>query len=163
MKKTMINTPSPLYQHIKNLGIVFPKPSAPAASYVMSTHVGNLVYLSGHIAKKDGVPWVGKLGKDLTTEEGKVAARLIAIDLLASLEKHLGDLDSIQRIIKVSSFVNCTPEFTEHHLVTNGCSELLVEVFGDAGKHARSAVGVNQLPMGVCVEIELVAEISTDR
>ena len=156
----MTNTPSPLYQQIASIGIVLPKASAPAASYLMATHVGNLVYLSGHIAKLNGAPWVGKLGKDLTTEEGQVAARSIAIDLLASLEKHLGDLESVRRIIKVSSFVNCTPDFTEHHLVTNGCSELLVEVFGDRGKHARSAVGVNQLPMGVCVEIELVAEIS---
>ncbi len=157
----MIDTHSQLSKRLENLGIVLPKPSAPAASYVMSTHVGNLVYLSGHIAKKDGIPWVGKLGRELTTEEGKLAARSVAIDLLATLEKHLGDLDSVQRIVRVSSFVNCTPEFTEHHLVTNGCSELLVEVFGDAGKHARSAVGVNQLPMGVCVEIELIAEIST--
>ena len=157
----MLDTHSQLSKRLKNLGIVLPKPSAPAASYVMSTHVGNLVYLSGHIAKKDGIPWVGKLGRELTTEEGKLAARSVAIDLLATLEKHLGDLDSVQRIVRVSSFVNCTPEFTEHHLVTNGCSELLVEVFGDAGKHARSAVGVNQLPMGVCVEIELIAEIST--
>jgi len=161
MKKTMIDTHSQLSKRLEYLGIVLPKPSAPAASYVMSTHVGNLVYLSGHIAKKDGIPWVGKLGRELTTEEGKLAARSVAIDLLATLEKHLGDLDSVQRIIRVSSFVNCTPEFTEHHLVTNGCSELLVDVFGDAGKHARSAVGVNQLPMGVCVEIELIAEIST--
>jgi enamine deaminase RidA (YjgF/YER057c/UK114 family) len=161
MKKAMIDTHSQLSKRLENLGIVLPKPSAPAASYVMSTHVGNLVYLSGHIAKKDGIPWVGKLGRELTTEEGKLAARSVAIDLLATLEKHLGDLDSVQRIVRVSSFVNCTPEFTEHHLVTNGCSELLVEVFGDAGKHARSAVGVNQLPMGVCVEIELIAEIST--
>jgi enamine deaminase RidA (YjgF/YER057c/UK114 family) len=161
MKKTMIDTYSQISKRLENLGIVLQKPSAPAASYVMSTHVGNLVYLSGHIAKKDGIPWVGKLGRELTTEEGKLAARSVAIDLLATLEKHLGDLDSVQRIIRVSSFVNCTPEFTEHHLVTNGCSELLVDVFGDAGKHARSAVGVNQLPMGVCVEIELIAEIST--
>ncbi len=156
----MVDTHSQISKRLENLGIVLTKPSAPAASYVMSTHVGNLVYLSGHIAKKDGIPWVGKLGRELTTDEGKLAARSVAIDLLATLEKHLGDLDSVQRIIKVSSFVNCTPEFTEHHLVTNGCSELLVEVFGDAGKHARSAVGVNQLPMGVCVEIELIAEIS---
>ncbi|WP_245898429.1 RidA family protein [Polynucleobacter rarus] len=160
MKKIMVDTHSQISKRLENLGIVLTKPSAPAASYVMSTHVGNLVYLSGHIAKKDGIPWVGKLGRELTTDEGKLAARSVAIDLLATLEKHLGDLDSVQRIIKVSSFVNCTPEFTEHHLVTNGCSELLVEVFGDAGKHARSAVGVNQLPMGVCVEIELIAEIS---
>lgn len=160
MNIPMDDTHSQRKQRLANLGIVLPKPSAPAASYVMSTHVGNLVYLSGHIAKKDGTPWVGKLGQELTTEEGKLAARSVAIDLLTTLEKHLGDLDGIQRIIKVSSFVNCTPDFTEHHLVTNGCSELLVEILGDAGKHARSAVGVNQLPMGVCVEIELIAEIA---
>lgn len=162
MKKSMINTPSILYQHIERLGIVLPKPSIPAASYLMSNHIGNLVYLSGHIAKKDGKPWVGKLGQDLSTDEGILAARSVAIDLLASLEKHLGDLDAVKKIIKVNSFVNCTPDYTDHHLVTNGCSELLVDVFGDIGKHARSAVGVNQLPMGVCVEIELIAEISLD-
>jgi enamine deaminase RidA (YjgF/YER057c/UK114 family) len=159
MKKTM-NLPSPLYERIKRLGIKIPKSSSPAASYVMANHVGNMVYLSGHIAKKDGQVWVGKLGQNMTTEEGKHAARAVGIDLLATLEKHLGDLDQVKRIIKLTSLVNSTTEFTEHHLVTNGCSELLVDVFDDAGKHARSAFGVAQLPLGACVEIELIAEIN---
>ncbi len=152
-------SPSLLYQRIQKLGLEIPKASSPAAAYVMANHVGNIVYLSGHIARKDGQAWVGKLGLNMTTEEGKLAARHVAIDLLATLEKHLGDLDQVSRILKLTSLVNSTPEFTEHHLVTNGCSELLVEVFEDAGKHARSAFGVAQLPLGACVEIEMIAEI----
>ena len=152
-------SPSLLYQRIEKLGLEIPKASSPAAAYVMASHVGNIVYLSGHIAKKDGQAWVGKLGLNMTTEEGKLAARQVAIDLLATLEKYLGDLDQVSRILKLTSLVNSTPEFTEHHLVTNGCSELLVDVFEDAGKHARSAFGVAQLPLGACVEIEMIAEI----
>jgi enamine deaminase RidA (YjgF/YER057c/UK114 family) len=157
--KKLINTPSPLYGRIKELGIKIPKVGAPAASYVMASHVGNIVYLSGHIAKKSSQVWVGKLGLNMTTEEGKLAARSVAIDLLATLEKHLGDLDLVKRIIKITSLVNSTQEFTDQHIVTNGCSDLMVDVFGDAGKHARSAFGVAQLPLGACVEIELIAEI----
>jgi enamine deaminase RidA (YjgF/YER057c/UK114 family) len=155
---TSSKSPSLLYQRIEKLGLEIPKASSPAAAYVMASHVGNIVYLSGHIAKKDGQAWVGKLGLNMTTEEGKLAARQVAIDLLATLEKHLGDLDQVSRILKLTSLVNSTPEFTEHHLVTNGCSELLVDVFEDAGKHARSAFGVAQLPLGACVEIEMIAE-----
>jgi enamine deaminase RidA (YjgF/YER057c/UK114 family) len=157
--KKLINTPSPLYGRIKELGIKIPKAGAPAASYVMASHVGNIVYLSGHIAKKSSQVWVGKLGLNMTTEEGKLAARSVAIDLLATLEKHLGDLDLVKRIIKITSLVNSTQEFTDQHIVTNGCSDLMLDVFGDAGKHARSAFGVAQLPLGACVEIELIAEI----
>lgn len=157
--KNSTKNPSPLYQRIEKLGLKIPQASSPAAAYVMASHVGNIVYLSGHIAKQDGQAWVGKLGLNMTTEEGKLAARQVAIDLLATLEKHLGDLDQVSRILKLTSLVNSTPEFTEHHLVTNGCSELLVDVFEDAGKHARSAFGVAQLPLGACVEIEMIAEI----
>lgn len=127
----------------------------------MAAQTGNQVFLSGHIAKKDGKPWVGKLGADMTTEEGKAAARAIAIDLMATLSAHLGgDLSRVKRIVKVMSLVNSTPDFTEQHLVTNGASELLAEVFGEAGKHARSAFGVAQIPLGACVEIELIAEVA---
>ena len=157
--KKMINTSSPLYLRLEELGIKLPKSSSPAASYVMASHVDNIVYLSGHIAKKNGQVWVGKLGQNMTTEEGKLAARAVAIDLLSTLEKHLGDLDQVGRIIKVTSLVNSTPDYNEQHLVTNGCSELFVDVFEEAGKHARSAFGVAQLPLGACVEIELIAEI----
>jgi enamine deaminase RidA (YjgF/YER057c/UK114 family) len=117
------------------------------------------VFLSGHIAKKDGQVWVGQLGKTLTTAEGQQAARAVAIDLLGTLDAAAGGLDKVVRIVKVMSLVNSTSEFTEQHLVTNGCSELLAEVFGEAGRHARSAFGVAQIPLGACVEIELIAEV----
>ncbi|MEF9385408.1 RidA family protein [Ralstonia solanacearum species complex bacterium KE056] len=146
---------------LKQLGIELPAAGAPAAAYVMAAQTGNLVFLSGHIAKQDGKPWVGKLGADMTTEQGKAAARTIAIDLLATLSGHLGgDLGRVKRIVKVMSLVNSSLEYTEQHLVTNGASELFVEVFGDAGKHARSAFGVAQIPLGACVEIELIAEVA---
>jgi enamine deaminase RidA (YjgF/YER057c/UK114 family) len=125
----------------------------------MAAQTGNTVFLSGHIARKDGKVWTGKLGQDIDTETGKAAARAIAIDLLATLHAHVGDLNRVTRIVKVMSLVNSTPDFTEQHLVTNGASELLAEVFGDKGKHARSAFGVAQVPLGACVEIELIAEV----
>jgi enamine deaminase RidA (YjgF/YER057c/UK114 family) len=121
---------------------------------------GHLVFLSGHISKKNGQVWAGQLGKNIQTEEGKAAARAVAIDLLGTLHAAVGDLNKIKRIVKVMSLVNSTADFTEQHLVTNGCSELLGQVFGDLGVHARSAFGVAQLPMGACVEIELIAEVA---
>ena len=149
-----------VYDTLKTLNIELPTAGAPAAAYVMCAQTGNTVYVSGHIAKKDCKPWVGKLGSNMSTEEGKSAARSIAIDLIATLHTHLGDLNRIKRIVKVMSLVNSTLEFTEQHIVTNGASELFVEVFGEAGKHARSAFGVAQIPTGACVEIELVAELA---
>ena len=149
-----------VYDKLKELGIELPSAGAPAAAYVMSAQSGNTVYLSGHIAKKDGQVWAGKLGDGITTEQGRAAARSIAIDLLATLHAHVGDLNKVTRIVKLMSLVNSTFDFTEQHLVTNGCSELLGEVFGEAGKHARSAFGVAQIPMGACVEIELIAEVA---
>ncbi|OYT86468.1 MAG: hypothetical protein CFE46_16670 [Burkholderiales bacterium PBB6] len=146
---------------LKALGIELPPVAIPAAAYVPFVQTGQLVFLSGHIAKKDGKPWVGQLGLTTTTEEGKAAARAIAIDLLGTLQAAVGDLDRITRIVKVMSLVNSTATFTEQHLVTNGCSELLGEVFGPTvGAHARSAFGVAQIPMGACVEIELIAEVA---
>jgi len=149
-----------VYDKLKELGIELPTAGAPAAAYVMSAQSGNTVYLSGHIAKKDGKVWAGKLGATLTTEEGRAAARSIAIDLIATLHAHVGDLNKVTRIVKVMSLVNSTLEFTEQHLVTNGASELIADVFGERGKHARSAFGVAQIPLGACVEIELIAEVS---
>ena len=146
-------------ERLKTLGIDLPPPGPPAAAYVMAATTGNTVFLSGHIAKKDGRPWVGKLGKDMDTDTGKAAARAIAIDLLATLQNHLGSLDKVKRIVKVMGLVNSTDQYTEQPLVVNGCSELLFDVFGEAGKHARSAFGVAQIPLGACVEIELIAEI----
>ncbi len=145
---------------LKQLNITLPPVAVPAAAYVPFVRTGNLVFLSGHIAKKDGKPWVGQLGKDTSTEQGKAAARAVAIDLMGTLAAALGgDLEKVVRIVKVMSLVNSTSDFTEQHLVTNGCSELLGEVFGDKGAHARSAFGVAQIPMGACVEIELIAEV----
>jgi enamine deaminase RidA (YjgF/YER057c/UK114 family) len=142
------------------LGITLPPVAVPAAAYLPFVRTGSLVFLSGHIAKKDGKAWVGQLGLTMGTDEGKAAARAIAIDLLGTLQAAVGNLDSVTRIVKVMSLVNSTPTFTEQHLVTNGCSELLVEVFGpQVGAHARSAFGVAQIPLGACVEIELVAEV----
>ena len=142
------------------MGISLPPLSVPAAAYVPYVRTGNLVFLSGHIAKKDGKVWAGQLGKDVSTAEGKEAARLVAIDLLGTLQVAAGGLDKVTRIVKVMSLVNSTPDFTEQHLVTNGCSELLAEVFEAAGQHARSAFGVAQIPLGACVEIELIAEVA---
>lgn len=144
---------------LKELGITLPPVATPAAAYVPFVRTGNLVFLSGHTAKKNGKPWVGQLGKNMTTEEGKVAARSIAIDLMGTLQAAVGDLDKVKRIVKVMSLVNSTADFTEHHLVTNGASELFGQVFGDKGAHARSAFGVAQIPTGACVEIELIAEV----
>jgi len=147
---------------LKSLGIELPPLAVPAAAYLPFLQTGNLVFLSGHIAKKDGKPWVGQLGLTMTTDEGKAAARAIAIDLMGTLQAAAGgDLDRVKRIVKVMSLVNSTTTYTEQHLVTNGCSELLGEVFGEAGRHARSAFGVAQIPMGACVEIELIAELAS--
>ena len=148
-----------VYDKLKELGITLPPVATPAAAYVPFVQTGNLVFLSGHIAKKDGKPWVGQLGKNMTTEEGKAAARTIAIDLMGTLQAAVGDLGRVKRIVKLMSLVNSTADFTEHHLVTNGASELLGQVFGEKGAHARSAFGVAQIPTGSCVEIEMIAEI----
>ena len=148
-----------VYDKLKELGITLPPVATPAAAYVPFVQTGNLVFLSGHIAKKDGKTWVGQFGRTMSTEEGKAAARAVAIDLLGTLHAAVGDLNKVKRIVKVMSLVNSTGDFTEQHLVTNGCSELLGQVFGDKGAHARSAFGVAQIPMGACVEIELVAEV----
>ena len=147
-------------QRLQALGIALPPVAVPAASYLPFVRTGKLIFLSGHIARKDGQVWVGQLGKTMGTAEGQQAARAIAIDLMGTLAVAAGGLDKVQRIVKVMSLVNSTPDFTEHHLVTNGCSELLATVLGDAGRHARSAFGVAQIPLGSCVEIELIAEVA---
>ncbi len=146
-------------QKLQELNITLPPVATPAAAYLPFVRTGHLVFLSGHIARKDGKPWVGQLGKDMDTAQGQAAARSIAIELMGTLQAAVGDLSKVKRIVKVMSLVNSTPTFTEQHLVTNGCSELLAQVFGDQGKHARSAFGVAQIPMGACVEIELIAEV----
>jgi len=149
-----------IYNKLSELGIELPPVSVPAAAYVPFVQTGKLVFLSGHIAKKDGKPWVGQLGRNMETAEGIDAARAVAIDLLGTLHAAVGDLNKIHRIVKVMSLVNSTSDFVEHHLVTNGCSELIAQIFGEKGAHARSAFGVAQLPMGTCVEIELIVELA---
>ncbi|MBV8380251.1 MAG: RidA family protein [Paucibacter sp.] len=151
---------SPIYQRLQSLGIELPPLAVPAAAYVPFVKTGNLVFVSGHIAKKDGKAWVGQLGRDVDTATGKLAARAIAIDLMGTLHAAVGDLGRVKRIVKLMSLVNSTSDYTEQHLVTNGASELFGEVFGpEVGAHARSAFGVAQIPMGACVEIELIAEV----
>jgi len=142
------------------LGITLPPLAVPAAAYVPFVRSGKLLFISGHIARQDGKPWVGQLGLTMDTEQGKAAARAVAIDLLGTLNAAAGGLENVARIVKVMSLVNSTPTFTEQHLVTNGCSELLGKVFGpEVGAHARSAFGVAQIPLGACVEIELIVEL----
>ena len=153
-------TSSSVAERLQQLGIVLPSASTPAAAYVPFVRTGNLVFISGHIARHPGgAAWVGKLGADTTTATGQQAARAIAIDLLGTLQSAVGDLERVVRIVKVMSLVNSTPDYTEQHLVTNGCSELLGQVFGAKGAHARSAFGVAQIPLGACVEIELIAQV----
>ena len=148
------------HDRLRALGITLPPVATPAAAYVPFVRTGSLLFVSGHIAKRDGKPWVGQLGNGMATAEGKAAARAIAIDLMGTLQAAVGDLGKVKRIVKLLGLVNSAPSFTEHHLVVNGASELLGEVFGEAGAHARSAFGVAQIPMGACVEIELIAEVA---
>jgi enamine deaminase RidA (YjgF/YER057c/UK114 family) len=148
-----------VYQALESMSITLPVPTAPVASFVSTVRAGNLVFVSGHIAKTGGKPWIGKLGTDLTTDQGRLAARSVAIEILGTLHHALGDLNKIKCYVKLMVLVNSAPSFTEQHLVANGASDLFCEVFGDRGKHARSAFGVAQIPFGCCVEIDLVVEV----
>ena len=149
-----------IYARLSELALALPEPAPPVAAFAPFVHAGDLLFVSGHIAKRDGEPWVGQLGAGIGTEEGKRAARSVAIDLLGTLQAATGDLDRVQRIVKLMVLVNSSPTFTEQHLVANGASELFLEVFGQRGAHARSAFGVAQVPFGSCVEIELIAELA---
>jgi enamine deaminase RidA (YjgF/YER057c/UK114 family) len=145
---------------LKELGIALPKPPAPVANYVNAVRTGNLLFLAGKgPTGPDGKDVIGKLGRDLTVEQGYQAARFVAINQLAVLKAELGDLNKVRRIIKVLGMVNSDPAFTQQPEVINGCSDLLVAVFGDKGRHARSAVGMATLPRGIAVEIEMIVEI----
>jgi enamine deaminase RidA (YjgF/YER057c/UK114 family) len=148
-----------IYTKLSELAIALPEATAPAAAFAPFVRAGELLFVSGHIARRDGKPWVGQLGAGLGTEEGQRAARSVAIDLLGTLHAATGDLNAVRRIVKLMVLVNSSPTFTEQHLVANGASELLEEVFGAPGAHARSAFGVAQVPFGACVEIELIAEL----
>jgi enamine deaminase RidA (YjgF/YER057c/UK114 family) len=151
-----------VYEKLKALEITLKAPAAPVAAYVMYVQSGNMVFLSGHLSRNaDGSVIVGQLGKNISVEQGQQAARNTAIDIMGTLQEACGgDLGRVKRIVKLTSLVNSTPDFTEHHLVTNGASNLLGEVFGDAGKHARAAFGVAQVPLGACVEIDMVVELA---
>jgi enamine deaminase RidA (YjgF/YER057c/UK114 family) len=148
-------------KRLAELGITLPVPAKPVANYVGWVKTGNLVFTAGQVPLKDGkIEYQGKLGKDFTVEQGAAAARICAINVVAQLKDAVGgDLDRIKRIVKVVGFVNGVPDFADHPKVVNGASDLLVEIFGDKGRHARSAVGSGSLPVNVAVEVEAVAEI----
>ena len=145
---------------LTQMGLTLPAPGKPVANYVSSVRAGNLVFLSGHgPVLENGSLITGKVGADLTLDEGYDAARQVALVLLASLKSEIGDLDKVRRVVKLLGMVNCTPDFVDQPRVINGASDLLVEIFGDKGRHARSAVGMNALPMNIAVEIEMIVEI----
>ncbi|MFX1251758.1 MAG: RidA family protein [Promethearchaeota archaeon] len=145
---------------LKEMGIELPPPGKPVANYVPAVRSGNLIFLSGHgPILKDGSLITGKVGADLTLEEGYQAARQVALVMLATLKEEIGDLDKVQRVIKLLGMVNCTSDFVDQSKVINGASDLLVNVFGAKGKHARSAVGMNALPLNIAVEIEMIVAI----
>ena len=147
------------YEKLSSLNIQLPAPVGSLAAFVPTVQVDRLLFVSGHIARRDGKPWVGRLGAGVSVAEGQEAARAVAIDLLATLHAELGSLERVRRIVKLLVLVNAAPDFVEPHLVANGASELLREVFGEAGAHARSALGVAQLPLGACVEVEMILEV----
>lgn len=147
-------------KRIEELGITLSAPAVPMANYVHAVRVGNLIFLAGKgPSKPDGSSITGKVGTDLSVEEGQKAARLVGINQLAVLKAELGDLNKVKRIVKVLGMVNCQSDFTEQPKVMNGFSDLMVEVFGEKGKHARSAVGMNALPSNIAVEVELIVEV----
>ena len=146
----------------RELGLNLSTPNAPAGSYVPTVQTGNLLFVAGQIGTRpDGTRPTGKLGDDVSVEEGYEAARLCAVALLAQVKAALGSLDRVSRIVKVNGYVNATPDFIQPPAVVNGASDLLVAVFGEAGKHARAAVGVASLPAGAPVEVEMVVEVTS--
>jgi enamine deaminase RidA (YjgF/YER057c/UK114 family) len=148
-------------QKIANLGLELAAPSAPLANFVQTVQTGNLMFVAGHLPRQpDGkVLNAGKVGREVTIEQGYEAARLAAINCLASIKAATGDLDKVKRVVKLLVMVNADPEFDQHFVVANGASDLLVELYGDSGRHARSAVGMGGLPRGSCVEVEMVVEL----
>ncbi len=145
---------------LKEIGLELPTAGKPLANYVPAVRTGNLVFLSGQGPRReDGTMITGKVGAELTLDEGYEAARRVALGLLGSLKAEIGDLDKVRRVVKLLGMVNSTPDFTDQPKVINGASDLLVEVFSDRGRHARSAVGMNSLPMNISVEIEMIVEV----
>ena len=147
-------------ERLAQLGIALPEPVAPVANYALTRRTGNLLFVSGHVARRDGAVVTGRLGDNLSREDGYALARAAAIDMIAAARAALGSLDHVRSIVKISGFVTSSDSFTEQSAVVNGASDLLVDVFGvERGKHARAAVGVAQLPVGAAVELEAVLEI----
>lgn len=152
---------SSIEDNLARLGITLPAAAAPAANYVPFARSGNLLFTAGQLPFRDGkLSATGLLGRDLTTAEGREAAKWCAVNILAQARAALGDLSAIARVVKISVFVASTADFTEQHLVANGASDLLVEVLGEAGRHARSAVGMASLPLNAAVEIEAIIEVA---
>ena len=148
-------------EKLEALGLQLPPPPSPVAAYVSTVRTGDLVFVSGHGPMRDGrFTGIGKLGRDLDIEAGYQAARLVMLNCLASVKAEIGDLDKITRIVKVLGMVNSAPGFEQQPAVINGASDLLIEILGDRGRHARSAVGMAELPFGISVEIEMVVEVS---
>jgi enamine deaminase RidA (YjgF/YER057c/UK114 family) len=147
-------------EKLTQMGLVLPTPAAPAGNYVGAVRAGNLLFVSGHGPRRQGEAYItGKVGRDLTTEQAYEAAKVVMLNCLASVKREIGDLDRVKRIVKLLGMVNCTEDFTEQPKVINGASDLLVALYGDAGRHARSAVGMQQLPMSIPVEIEMIIEV----
>jgi enamine deaminase RidA (YjgF/YER057c/UK114 family) len=145
---------------LKGLNVELIAPTKPIANYVKAVRSGNLIFLAGHgPTKADGTNITGKVGKDLTIEQGIEAARITAISLLSTLQAEVGDLNKVKRIVKINGWVNCHSDFVDQPKIINGCSDLLVQVFGEKGKHARAALGTNALPMNIAVEIEMIVEV----
>jgi enamine deaminase RidA (YjgF/YER057c/UK114 family) len=149
-------------EKLTQMGLALPTPAAPAGNYVGAVQAGNLLFVSGHGPRHQGEAYItGKVGRDLTTEQAYEAAKVVMLNCLASVKREIGDLDRVKRIVKLLGMVNCTEDFTEQPKVINGASDLLVALYGDAGRHARSAVGMQQLPMSIPVEIEMILEVET--
>lgn len=144
---------------LSQMGLTLPEPGPPAGNYIGAVRVGDLLFVSGHGPRREGQYLTGKVGRDLSSEQAYEAAKLVMLNCLASVKRELGDLDRVKRIVKLLGMVNCTEDFTEHPTVINGGSDLLVALYGEQGRHARSAVGMQQLPMNIPVEIEMIVEI----
>jgi len=147
---------------LAEMGLSLPDPPAPVGNYIGAVQTGNLLFVSGHGPRRldDSTILAGKVGRDLTTEQAYEVAKAVMLNCLASIKRELGDLDRVRRVVKLLGMVNCTEEFVEPPKVINGASDLLVELYGEAGRHARSAVGMQQLPMNIPVEIEMIVEVA---
>lgn len=148
---------------LAEMGLALPEPPAPVGNYIGAVQTGNLLFVSGHGPRRldDSTILAGKVGRDLNTEQAYAVAKAVMLNCLASIKRELGDLDRVQRVVKLLGMVNCTEEFVDPPKVINGASDLLVELYGEAGRHARSAVGMQQLPMNIPVEIEMIVEVAS--